>query len=44
MKKERKRSDFGEFFAFFKPHRRLFLMDMACAKLASVIDLAFPYV
>ena len=44
MKKERKRSDFGEFFAFFKPHRRLFLMDMACATLASVIDLAFPYV
>ena len=44
MKKERKKSDIGEFFAFFKPHMGLFLMDMACAALASAIDLAFPYV
>ena len=44
MSKKRKKSDLSEFFSFFKPHMGLFLMDMACATLASVIDLAFPYV
>ena len=32
------------FLAYFKPHRRLFAMDMACALLISLVDLAFPYV
>lgn len=40
----KKRSDFFEFFSYFKPHMRLFLMDMACATMASIIDLTFPYV
>ena len=40
----KKKSDFFEFFSYFKPHMRLFLMDMACATLASIIDLTFPYV
>ena len=44
MKARKRKSDLGEFFAFFKPHMGLFLMDMACAALASVIDLVFPYV
>ena len=44
MTKKREKSDLAEFFAFFKPHRALFAMDMACAALAAVIDLAFPYV
>ncbi len=44
MSKVKKKSDLAEFFAYFKPHMGLFLMDMACATLASVIDLVFPYV
>lgn len=44
MSKVKKKSDLAEFFAYFKPHMGLFLMDMACATLASIIDLVFPYV
>ena len=44
MSKVKKKSDLAEFFAYFRPHMGLFLMDMACATLASAIDLAFPYV
>ena len=32
------------FLSYFKPHRKLFVMDLACALMISVIDLAFPYV
>lgn len=32
------------FAAYFKPHRGLFFLDMGCALLISIIDLAFPYV
>ena len=32
------------FFSYFKPHRRLFLLDMSFAMLVSVIDLAFPLI
>ena len=32
------------FFSYFKPHKKLFILDMACAFLMSVVDLAFPYV
>ena len=32
------------FLSYFKPHRRLFFMDLCCALMISVIDLAFPYV
>ena len=32
------------FLSYFKPHRKLFFMDLGCALLISVIDLAFPYV
>ena len=30
--------------SFFRPHMGLFILDMACAMTASVIDLVFPYV
>ena len=30
------------FISYFKPHRRLFALDMCCAVLVSVVDLAFP--
>lgn len=32
------------FAAYFKPHRRLFFLDMTCALLITIIDLVFPYV
>ena len=32
------------FLSYFKRHKRLFLMDMCCALMISLIDLAFPYV
>ena len=41
---KKQKSGLMEFFSYFKPHMGLFLMDMACATLASLIDLAFPYV
>ena len=32
------------FLSYFKPHRRLFALDMTCAFLIALIDLAFPLV
>ncbi|MEG0780635.1 MAG: ABC transporter ATP-binding protein, partial [Oscillospiraceae bacterium] len=37
-------STMGIFLSYFKPHRRLFLLDMCCAFCIALIDLAFPYV
>ena len=38
------RSGLRIFLSYFRPHRKLFLLDMACALCISLIDLAFPYV
>ncbi len=38
----RNRSAIGLFLSYFKPHRRLFALDMLCAVTVSVVDLAFP--
>ena len=32
------------FFSYFKPHKKLFLMDISCAFVIALIDLAFPLV
>jgi ATP-binding cassette subfamily B protein len=32
------------FISYFKPHHRLFFLDIACALVMSLIDLAFPFV
>ena len=32
------------FLSYFKPHRRLFALDMTCAFLIALVDLAFPLV
>ena len=32
------------FISYFKPHKKLFILDMLCALTISVIDLAFPYI
>ena len=39
-----KRSTLQIFLSYFKPHRRLFIADLSCALVISLIDLAFPYV
>ena len=39
-----KKSQFQIFFSYFRPHWRLFVMDLACALMISLIDLAFPYI
>ena len=38
------KSPFQIFLSYFRPHRRLFILDLSCALLISLIDLAFPYV
>lgn len=32
------------FISYFRPHKRLFLLDMTCALVMSLIDLAFPFI
>lgn len=32
------------FLTYFKPHKKLFMMDLCCALVISLIDLAFPYI
>ena len=32
------------FISYFKPHRRLFFLDITCALIMSLIDLAFPFI
>ena len=40
----RERSLLRIFLSYFKPHRRLFALDMTCAFLIALVDLAFPLV
>ncbi|MBR6259855.1 MAG: ABC transporter ATP-binding protein, partial [Oscillospiraceae bacterium] len=32
------------FMSYYRPHRRMFAIDLSCAVLASAVDLIFPYV
>ena len=32
------------FLSYFKPHRGLFALDMICALLIALVDLAFPLI
>lgn len=38
------KSIFKIFISYFKPHKKLFILDMCCALMISLIDLAFPYI
>ena len=38
------RSALRIFLSYFKPHRGLFILDMICALMIALIDLAFPYI
>ncbi|MCI8341816.1 MAG: ABC transporter ATP-binding protein [Firmicutes bacterium] len=40
----KKNSEFQIFISYFKPHRKLFILDMTCAFAIAMIDLAFPFV
>src|SRR5690349_2466038 len=31
-----------QFFAYYRPHRRLFLLDFSCAVVSGLLELAFP--
>ena len=44
MEKQIKKSKFKVFFSYFKPHIKLFILDMVCALSISLIDLAFPFI
>ena len=41
-KEFQKRTLFSIFFSYFKPHKKLFILDMSCALLIALIDLSFP--
>ena len=32
------------FLSYFRPHRRLFALDIICAFMISLVDLAFPLI
>ncbi|MCI2061654.1 MAG: ABC transporter ATP-binding protein/permease [Eubacteriaceae bacterium] len=38
------KSAFSIFLSYFRPHRKLFFLDISCALMISLIDLAFPYI
>ena len=40
----REQSALRIFLSYFKPHRGLFILDMICALMIALIDLAFPYI
>ena len=40
----REQSALRIFLSYFKPHKKLFILDMLCALIISLIDLAFPYI
>ena len=43
-KEFQERSALRIFLSYFKPHRKLFIIDMICALTIAAIDLAFPNV
>ncbi|MGN1001204.1 MAG: ABC transporter ATP-binding protein [Oscillospiraceae bacterium] len=44
MKKNFKQHGLKIFLSYYKPHWKLFAVDMLCAVIASVIDLVFPFI
>ncbi len=44
MKNYKDKSEMQIFLSYFKPHKGLFILDMVCALLIALIDLAFPVV
>lgn len=44
MEKTNKNSDIKTLLTYFRPHRKLFVLDLCCAAVIALIDLAFPLV
>ena len=44
QKNFKNKSEMQIFLSYFKPHRKLFLLDMVCALAIALIDLAFPFI
>ncbi len=44
MKKENKKGLLRRFIGYYRPHRGLFAIDMVCAFLISVFNLAYPFI
>ena len=44
MKKNYNGKPLGVFLSYFKPHMKLFVIDMLCAFAVSIIDLIFPII
>lgn len=44
IKDYQRKSVIGIFLSYFKPHRKLFAIDMLCALIVSAVDLTFPMI
>ncbi|MDE7182510.1 MAG: ABC transporter ATP-binding protein/permease [Clostridia bacterium] len=44
MKNNKKKGLLKRFVRYYKPHKKLFIIDMACAFLISVFNLVYPYI
>ncbi|TCT14365.1 ATP-binding cassette subfamily B protein [Natranaerovirga pectinivora] len=44
MKKQNDKKILKRFISYYKPHKKLFALDMACAFMIAMIDLAFPMI
>ncbi|MBQ7895491.1 MAG: ABC transporter ATP-binding protein, partial [Oscillospiraceae bacterium] len=44
MKKDFNRKPLALFMSYIAGHKKLFIVDMICAVIVSVIDLVFPYI
>lgn len=44
LEKQKKRSSFRLFASYYRPHLKLFVLDLCCALMIAIIDLAFPLV
>ena len=41
-KEYQQKNGFAIFLSYFKPHKNLFILDMICATLVSVVNLIYP--
>ncbi len=44
MKKTENKGMIKRFVRYYKPHKKLFIIDMACAFLISVFNLVYPFI
>lgn len=44
MKKKAKKGLLRRFVSYYRPHKKLFIIDMVCAFIISVVNLVYPYI